>query len=214
MTETPRVLWYFADPMCSWCWGFAPVVSAIMDAYQDRLQLALMMGGLRPGTTQPMPAKQRAEILHHWEEVHRRSGQPFKFEGALPDGFVYDTEPACRAVVTLLDLNGAAGFPYFKSIQAAFYAEEQDVTQPHVLATLAERQGVTPERFLERFASREITQQTQTHFRQTAEIGIRGFPTVILRHGERFELLTHGYRPLAELTPMVEQWLSSDATSD
>ncbi|HEX9812969.1 MAG TPA: DsbA family protein, partial [Burkholderiales bacterium] len=132
MTTKPRTLWYFADPMCSWCWGFAPVLSAIMDTYEDRLQLALMMGGLRPGTTQPMPAPMRAEILHHWEEVRRRSGQPFRFDGALPVGFVYDTEPACRAVVAMLELDRAAAFPYFKSIQSAFYAEGKDVTQPAV----------------------------------------------------------------------------------
>jgi putative protein-disulfide isomerase len=207
------MLWYFADPMCSWCWGFAPVVSAIMDAYEDRLQLALTMGGLRPGTTQPMAAPQRAEILHHWEEVHRRSGQPFKFDDALPEGFVYDTEPACRAVVTMLDLNGVAAFPYFKSIQSAFYAEGRDVTRPQVLARLASARGVAADRFLERFESPEIKERTRDHFRQTAEIGIRGFPSVVLQHGERFELLTHGYRPFEELNPMLEEWFAARAAN-
>jgi putative protein-disulfide isomerase len=208
-----RNLWYFADPMCSWCWGFAPVISAIRENYADRLQLTLVMGGLRPGTTQSTTPAFRAEILHHWQEVQRRSGQPFKFEGALPDGFVYDTEPACRAVVTMLDLNGAAAFPYFKSIQAAFYAEGQDVTQSQTLGLLAEREGVAADRFLERFESAEIRQMTQAHFRQTAEIGVRGFPTVILQNGERFELLTHGYQPLEDVTPILDQWLSKNAVS-
>jgi len=209
MTETPRVLWYFADPMCSWCWGFAPVVSKIMETYGDRLQLALMMGGLRPGTIQAMPAAMRAEVLHHWEEVHRRSGQPFKFDGALREGFVYDTEPACRAVVAVLDLDGAAAFPYFKSIQSAFYADGQDVTRADVLAQLAAMQGVDADQFAERFESAEIKQRTRDHFRQTAEVGIRGFPTVILQNGERFDLLTHGYRPFEELKPILDAWFSA-----
>ena len=211
MTEKPRMLWYFADPMCSWCWGFAPVVSAIMDTYEDRLQLALMMGGLRPRTTQPMPAPMRAEILHHWEEVHRRSGQPFRFDGALPEGFIYDTEPACRAVVAMLELDGVAAFPYFKSIQSAFYAEGKDVTQPAVLAQLAAAQGAAADSFTERFESADIERRTQEHFRQTAEIGIRGFPTVVLQFGERVELLTHGYRPFEELKPMLEAWFADTA---
>ena len=206
-----RNLWYFADPMCSWCWGFAPVISAIADSYADTLQLMLVMGGLRPGNTQPTTPQFRAEILHHWQEVQRRSGQPFKFEGALPDGFVYDTEPACRAVVTMLDLNGAAAFSYFKSIQSAFYAEGRDITQSQTLGKLAERQGLETDRFLERFGSIEIGQMTQSHFRQTAEIGVRGFPTAILQDGERFELLTYGYRPLEELTPILDAWLSKNA---
>lgn len=213
MTESQRVIWYFADPMCSWCWGFAPVVAALKDAYAGRMQLALMMGGLRPGTTEPMTPNHRAEILHHWEEVQRRCGQPFRFDNALPDGFIYDTEPACRAVVTMLDLNAAAAFDYFKAVQAAFYAEGRDVTDSTVLAQLAARHDVGDDRFLERFASPEMQQMTRTHFRQTAEIGVRGFPTVILQHDARFEVLTYGYRPLAELAPVLERWFAQSVRS-
>jgi putative protein-disulfide isomerase len=214
MADTQRVIWYFADPMCSWCWGFAPVISAIKDTYQGPVQLALMMGGLRPGTTQPMTPEQRAEILHHWQEVHRRSGQPFKFDGALPDGFVYDTEPACRAVITMLDLNAAVAFAYFKSIQAAFYAEGRDVTQTQMLAELAVAQGEDVDRFRERFLSEEMQRMTHAHFRQTAEIGIRGFPTVILQRDGRFDVLTYGYRPLEELKPKLEAWFADSASAE
>nr|MBA3324286.1 DsbA family protein [Paracoccaceae bacterium] len=44
-------LLYVADPMCSWCWGFAPVIADIRAAFRDRLPLHLVMGGLRPGTS-------------------------------------------------------------------------------------------------------------------------------------------------------------------
>jgi len=202
-----RALWYFADPMCSWCWGFAPVISAIRETYADRLQLMLVMGGLRPGTREPVTARFREEILHHWREVQRRSGQPFKLDGALPDGFVYDTEPACRAVVSVSDLNRDAAFPYFKSVQAAFYADGQDVTQAQTLARLAEPLGIDPERFLARFQSEEAKQATRAHFRQTAESGVRGFPTAVLQDDSGFALVTHGYAPLERLTPTIERWL-------
>jgi putative protein-disulfide isomerase len=34
--------------MYSWCWGFAPVIDAIKEAYADQLKVALLLGGLRP----------------------------------------------------------------------------------------------------------------------------------------------------------------------
>jgi len=43
-------LLYVADPMCSWCWGFAPVIADICAAFGDRLPVRPVMGGLRPGT--------------------------------------------------------------------------------------------------------------------------------------------------------------------
>ena len=28
---------YFADPMCSWCYGFAPVIAALAERFEGRL---------------------------------------------------------------------------------------------------------------------------------------------------------------------------------
>lgn len=102
------VLWYFADPMCSWCWGFSPVIEAIREQYGDRLKIALMLGGLRPEVSTGMSQSECDEILQHWREVHARSGQTFSFDGAPVAGFVYDTEPASRAVISVGALDAAA----------------------------------------------------------------------------------------------------------
>ena len=203
-----RVLWYFADPMCSWCWGFAPVMSAIKETYADRFRIALVLGGLRPGTTEPVTSQFRDEILHHWRDVQRMTGQTFMFEGALPDGFVYDTEPPSRAVITVAGFNPEATFPYFKSVQAAFYARGLDVTQADTLARLAEPCGVTAAQFLERFHSEEAGTKTRTHFEVTRKTGVRGFPTAVLQGESGHQLLTNGYRAFEELRPQIDAWLA------
>lgn len=207
MTQQP-ILWYFADPMCSWCWGFAPVISAIKDAYAQRLKVALVLGGLRPGTTEPIAPSLRAEILHHWHEVHRRTGQPFAFEGAMPDGFVYDTEPPSRAVIAVGELDAGSTFAYFKSVQAAFYAHGQDVTRADTLTALAESHGIAGSRFLERFQSGEVRNRTRQHFDMSRQAGVRGFPTVLLQDASGHTLLTSGYRPFADLQPQIDAWLA------
>ena len=111
------ILWYFADPMCSWCWGFAPVIQRIKQDYSHHLRISLNVGGLRPGTTEPLGETARAEILHHWHQVHTRTGQPFKFDGALPETFVYDTEPASRAVLAFASLDADRTLAYFGETQ-------------------------------------------------------------------------------------------------
>ena len=37
---------YFADPMCSWCWGFSPAMEAVTAKYGDQLPVRLILGGL------------------------------------------------------------------------------------------------------------------------------------------------------------------------
>jgi putative protein-disulfide isomerase len=197
--------------MCSWCWGFTTVIEEIETAYRDRLTVTMVMGGLRPGTTAPMAPAQREEILHHWQEVHRRTGQAFRFEGALPEGFVYDTEPPSRAVVAMAAINPAATRTYFERVQAAFYMEGRDVTQPVVLAALAADCGVEVDRFEQVFNSADTKARTREEFVQVYRWGVRGFPTVLLQHAGGVRLLTHGYRPFEELQPILDDWLASPA---
>ena len=193
--STP-ILWYFADPMCSWCWGFSPVIETLRDEYRDSLKIALVLGGLRPGETAPLTAAGREDILHHWHQVHARTGQPFRFENALPPGFVYDTEPASRAVVTLGGIDPALIFPLFRAIQSAFYAEGRDVTQPGVLADLAAGLGVDAAAFLQAFDSDAARARTQAHFRQARQAGVRGFPALVLQQDTRLQTVSSGCQPL------------------
>ncbi len=205
--STP-ILWYFADPMCSWCWGFSPVIEALRDECRDRLKVALVLGGLRHETT-PMTAAQREDILHHWHAVHQRTGQPFRFDGALPAGFVYDTEPACRAVATVGGLAPALTFPLFRAIQSAFYAEGRDVTQPAVLAELAAGLGVDAAAFSRAFASDEARARTQAHFRQARQAGVRGFPALILQQDARLTPVASGCQPLDTVRAALDAGLSA-----
>ncbi|HEY9218115.1 MAG TPA: DsbA family protein, partial [Phenylobacterium sp.] len=72
-----RHLIYFADPMCSWCYGFAPVIEQVAERYAGVLPIQLVMGGLRPGTADPMSDAARTSLLGHWREVAAATGQPF-----------------------------------------------------------------------------------------------------------------------------------------
>lgn len=201
-------LWYFADPMCSWCWGFSPVMQRLRDVYATRLKIALMLGGLRPGTTDMITSALRDEILHHWHDVHKLTGQTFTFDNALPDGFVYNTEPPCRAVIAFGDLNPQHIFHYFATIQSAFYVDQLDVTQGHILARLANQHDVSQQEFLRHFHSDAVQNKTLLHFQGTQQAGIRGFPSLVLQQGERHEFISHGYQSYDSLTEKIDNWLA------
>lgn len=204
-----KTLWYLADPMCSWCWGFAPVIEAIRQHYSDRLHVELILGGLRPGTKAPMESAQRAEILHHWQAVQRQTGQPFRFEGALPQEFIYDTEPASRAVVAVSAINPQSTFPFFQAIQSVFYTEQADVTKPEVLVQLAVSTGVDAQHFLQLFASDATRSQTQTHFHKARLWGVHAFPTIVVQNATGYSLLASGCCPLGQLRLQLDAWLET-----
>jgi putative protein-disulfide isomerase len=200
---------YFADPMCSWCWGFSPVVDALRERLGSALPIRLIMGGLRPGTTQPLNETSKREIREHWEHVHEASGQPFDFGFFDREGFVYDTEPASKAVVAVRRSGMGEALDFLKRVHAAFYAGNQDVTDETVLADLATASGHSRHEFLQAFRSKEILQETWQDFAIAQKAGIRGFPCLVagVREGAEYSIVTMGYQPAERILPPLEKRL-------
>jgi putative protein-disulfide isomerase len=55
---------YVGHPMCSWCWGFAPVLERLIDAL--RVPIAVIVGGLRPGpAAAPLDDRMGTSLARH-----------------------------------------------------------------------------------------------------------------------------------------------------
>jgi putative protein-disulfide isomerase len=203
---------YFADPMCSWCYGFSPVIAALAERFEGRLPVAVVMGGLRAGNTEAMRPEDKGMIRDAWTRVGAASGQPFDFSFFDREGFIYDTEPACRAVVTARRLLPRMALPFMARIQQAFYAENRDMTAAEEIAGVAEEAGFDRAGFGEAFAAQETRTETVRDFMTAESLGIRGFPTVIAGSEEKgYALLTNGFRPLEDLAEPLERWLAGGA---
>ena len=199
---------YFADPMCSWCWGFSPTIEAIELRFGDALPIRLVMGGLRPWTTEPMTEAAKASSRGHWDHVHEASGQPFDYRFFDRSGFVYDTEPASRAVVVMRRRGFADGLGALRAVQRAFYAENRDTTDQRELTAIAASLGFDAEGFARDFDSEAARQETTQDFALSQGAGVRGFPTLIAGAGEEghYGLVTNGYQPGEAILPALERW--------
>lgn len=207
---------YVGDAMCSWCYGFARPLDELLADPQDTapLQMALVMGGLRPFTTDPIAPERADELAGHWHRVAEASGQPFTqapHTALHRPGFVYDTEPAARATVTVRSLWPQHVWHYFKAVQHAFYAEGRNVTEPGVLADVAAQLGLPRAEFGKAFASQKMRDATLQDFRQSQAWGIRGFPTLVAEHDDHLHLVGSGFMPIATLRERLAQVATAHA---
>lgn len=205
----PMKLLYVADPMCSWCYGFAKPLDELLNQPGDAapLSLAVVMGGLRPFTTDALTPERADELSGYWGQVAQASGQPFApnpHPALHGPGFVYDTEPASRAVVTVRSHWPKLVWRYLKAIQHAFYAEGRNITQPEVLADVAQSLGIPAAEFAPAFASQAMRDATLNDFRQAQEWGIRGFPALIAEHGDHLHLVGQGFMPIDALRARLD----------
>jgi len=201
---------YIADPMCSWCYGFTKELQEFLQDFEAP-RLEIVLGGLRPYQRQASDAEMCQMILQHWQKVQDVSGLPFTQPGLLTPGFVYDTEPVCRAMVLTQticdDLSASQQLQVFSALQRAFYDDSRDVTQLPVLAEILTEvlnsadfdYQFTQAELLEGLLSAATQEQTRAHFQQVQQWGVRGFPVLLLVQPKGLLMLGNGYAKVQEL---------------
>ncbi len=202
---------YFADPMCSWCWGFAPVIETLRRRYGDFLPIRPLMGGLRPGTSEAMDAEARTRTRGYWAQVAGISGQPFDDAILETPGFVYDTDPAARAVVLARRTSPEAGLDFLLKAQRGFYAEGRDITRNEVLADLAAELGFDRDAFASGLADEGLREETWRDYATSQRAGVTGFPTLILgpKADGTYALVSRGYQGPTEIVAAIDALLAT-----
>jgi putative protein-disulfide isomerase len=192
---------YVADPMCSWCYGFSKEVAELMEMNSD-ISLEIVLGGLTAGSTKLLDEAGKRFRLMHWTKVEALSGLPFNREALLArEGFVYDSGPASRALVTAIKMNtGINILKIFSAIQKGFYVDGQDVTNPSVLVKVlsstfaAEGYLVNDDLITSIYNSEEVKLETENHFKTVKHtFGISSFPALLLEEDGKIKTISSGY---------------------
>ncbi len=200
---------YFADPMCSWCYGFSPVITEIRRQFGRALPIQLVMGGLRPGTDTPMEEAARETLKGHWGHVHEATGLPF--DGRVLDrpGFCYDSDPGARAVVRVRRDDPELALSFLTRLQSAFYAENLDITDLDVLADLGAEAGFERDAFREDLDSPSLKNETWRDYGTSQRAGVTGFPTLVAGPDGQgaYGVVTRGFQPGDQILAILNHWM-------
>ena len=208
---------YIADPMCSWCYGFGPELKTLRDGIPE-LGFEVIVGGLRAYNKELMDEALKTTLLSHWGKVEETTGLPFSKDAFSHKDFIYDTEPACRAVVTARMLAPEIALDVFHAIQHGFYAEALDVTKGDVLAKIStdvlNKAGIniSEQDFLVTWSSEDAITTTNNDFQQTQRWGVTGFPTLVFERAGELYLVTSGFARTEVLVERLQALV--DQTSD
>jgi len=193
MTELIFVL----DPMCSWCWGFHPIIEALRNKHSDTYKFSLVMGGLRSTGQMEWNTQSKAYLKHHWDAVSQATNQPFSPQLLNRTKFDYNTYPACKAVIIIRELFGIdVAFTYFGKIQEAFYTKGKDITSIEVLSSYVAQDK---EAFLEFYHSERAELLIQHDFSKARSMGANAFPSTVKIDEDGHMVCISGYKSLEEI---------------
>lgn len=213
-----RAVHYIGDPMCSWCWGLAPVLQELAEYCAGHgVAFTITVGGLRSGGGDLWDASFKAFLRHEWQTIARVTGQPFGSALLERERFDYDTEPACRAVVAMAGLlpadqgDGRQLLRFFAAIQRKFYVDGADPKELDFYRALCAELGVPFEHFSAAFQSEDVKRQTQAQFERCRNWGVRGFPCILVDDRGRIGVLASGYLDRSTLMAKLQNWLGGQS---
>ena len=201
--ETEARLLYVADPMCSWCWGFTPIL-AHFEASFPNTSVQIVLGGLAPDSTEPMEPDMRAYVQQAWHDVGAQTGVEFNFDFWEQCSPRRSTWPACRAVVIArrFDLERAM----FGEIQKAYYLQAQDPSNEETLANIAETLGMDRAAFIQELHAKATQMELNADFEIRRSLSVTSFPSLGVAYQSKLELLHSGWVNRDEVVHLWKRW--------
>ncbi len=207
--EEDKEIIYVGDPMCSWCYGLSNHLRKLKDHF-PQYKFKIVVGGLRPGGGDKWDDSMKKMLKHHWEEVHKRSGQPFGYKLFDLEEFNYDTEPPCRAVVASRKWMGDRELDFYEAVTKKFYVENEDPADVNFYESICKQFNIPYQDFLAEFLSEEVKRKTFGEFQLNRQWGVRGYPNVLFRLKEELYQVSPGYSEFETMKNIVDKIVAED----
>lgn len=205
-------LYYVYDPMCSWCWGFKPVWERVKAALSDRLAIVYVLGGLAPETETPMPQAMRDQLQQTWHRISEICGVEFNFAFWTRNTPRRSTYPACKAALVAREYGKE--LVMYERIQRFYYLEAGNPSLYENLYMLAVELGLPRQPFIDRIHSPELDRLFRDERMFAEQLGAQGYPSVVLKVGERVHFIEHSYTDAEENIRQIETLLTKSQAED
>jgi putative protein-disulfide isomerase len=177
-------LYYIHDPMCSWCWGFKPVLTELVKQLPGDIEYKRLLGGLAVDSDEPMPGDMREMLQATWHRIEERiPGTYFNYSFWSDCQPRRSTYPSCRAVIAARQQGEQFDVLMTEAIQRAYYTQARNPSDNETLVELATELGLDVQAFSNALLSEAVEEQLQDEITLAADLGIEGMPALVLADG-------------------------------
>ena len=171
-------LFYIYDPMCSWCWGYAPTWQRLQRELTSEVDIIYGLGGLAEDSDVLMPEAMQVFLQQTWRKIAQQLGTEFNFDFWQHCQPRRSTYPACRA--TLIAREFGKEQEMLTAIQHAYYLQAKNPSNLDTLQALAVDIGLDSLDFLQKLKSQSVDEQLMAEINKMRSLPINGFPALVL----------------------------------
>ena len=183
-------LYYVTDPMCSHCWAFEPTLNKLLVQYGHLFNFQMVMGGLLEawgdGPIDPANGIYKpADVTPHWQEVGNYSRMPI--DGTIMEiDPVQSSFPASRLYKAIQHVDSpTAAIKFTRLVREAVFVFNKNISDKavlkHIVEDLYKGDNTIDVDSILNIADSDIGQNLLAEdFNLVSQLGVRGFPTIVI----------------------------------
>lgn len=209
-------LYYVTDPICSHCWALEPVLRKFVDQYGHYFNMHTLMGGLLEkwdgfadvsnGISGP------ADVAGHWKEVGVHSRMPI-------DGTVWFDSPIessyipSRVYKVIQKNHSELAHTFLRRAREELFAFNQNIAKDDILIRIVDQLGLNGKEIVEQSKQDKANTLLHEDFQLVRQLGVRGFPTIVMVNEEQKGVRVVGARSLEDYIQALQQILPNETVS-
>ena len=202
---------YCYDAYCGWCFGFSPVIKKIALAFQEKLSIEVLSGGMVIPEKPTHISTTANYILAAYKNVEDLSGVKFGDDYLWhlrntddSDWHPHSEKPAI-ALCIFKQIYPAMQVQFAADLQHALFVEGRDLTDDEAYRHLLEKYSINPEMFYEKLNSPEGKANANYEFALTKQLQVSGFPCVFVQTGDsKFNMVARGFTDYESLKERID----------
>lgn len=175
-----HTLYYIYDPMCSWCYAFAPTFNEVKKNLASNIKVVYVPGGLAPHNKEPMSQNMRDKIQNIWHEITYGVGTKFNHDFWKNNIAYRSTYLSCQA--TLAARTQGKEYEMIKAIQKGYYQDALNPSLKEDLIKMAKDIDFDLEQFSKEFISKEFELMLKEELDLRRKLNIRNFPSLVIKY--------------------------------
>lgn len=207
-------LYYVTDPICSHCWALEPVLRKFVHQYGHYFNMHTLMGGLleKWGDGPVDPANGisgPSDVAGHWREVGEHSRMPI-------DGTVWYDNPITSSFIpsrvykVIQKNHPELANTFLRRAREELFAFNKNIAQDDVLVGIINQVGLDGEAIVNQSKLPEADTALHEDFQLVRQLGVRGFPTIVMMNEEQKGVRIVGARALQDYENALQRLLPDE----
>jgi len=177
-------LFYVIDPMCSWCYAFAPTWQKIIENLPSNIKVVYVQGGLAPISNETMSNDMQNMLQGVWKHIHNSVGTEFNFDFWTKCTPRRSTYLSCQAAIAAR-VQGKE-YEMISAIQQQYYLNAKNPSNRDTLEEAAKMIEIDTKKFCKDLESDKIMLKLQEDFKIKDKIKVNSFPSLIFKYKNNY----------------------------